>query len=327
MWTKPLLKLFFALALPLALLHPGYAQSALEGQAAPAKPSYRQPAPSQAIPPAPQNRSKKLEAPQARGLLWKIESPGVRASYLFGTIHSDDARITQLPPAVKQRFDHATSFTMELIANGAGIVDMAEAMFFNDGQTLEKVLGKDLYAQTLQALTSRGLPTQGIEKQKPWVIMMSLSMPKPKSGLVLDLVLQLEATKQEKPTYGLETMQEQIELFNSMSMGDQVHLLAETLHTAAQMDAQFEELLQTYLNRDLAGLMATNDKYQPDNDAVYRSFMDRLLNKRNIKMLQRMLPRLKEGNAFIAVGALHLPGPEGLLSLLEKTGYRITPIY
>src|SRR5712692_9571736 len=187
MWTKPLLKLFFALALPLALLHPGYAQSAFEGQAAPAKPSYRQPAPSQAIPPAPQNRSKKLEAPQARGLLWKIESPGVRASYLFGTIHSDDARITQLPPAVKQRFDHATSFTMELIANGAGIVDMAEAMFFNDGQTLEKVLGKDLYAQTLQALTSRGLPTQGIEKQKPWVIMMSLSMPKPKSGLVLDL--------------------------------------------------------------------------------------------------------------------------------------------
>jgi uncharacterized protein YbaP (TraB family) len=323
MRTKLLLKLFFAPA----LLHPGYTLSAPEGQAAPAKPSYSQAAPLPAIPPVSQNRPKKSAAASTRGLLWKIESPGVKPSYLFGTIHSDDARITQLPLEVKERFDRAASFTMELIANGAGIVDMAQAMFFNDGQTLEKVLGKDLYARTLQALVSRGLPTQGIEKQKPWVVMMSLSVPKPRSGLVLDMVLQLEATKQEKPAYGLETMQEQIELFNSMSMGDQVHLLAETVRTTAQMDAQLEELLQTYLKRDLAGLMAASDKYQPDNDPVYHSFMDRLLNKRNIKMLQRMLPRLKEGNAFIAVGALHLPGPEGLLSLLEKTGYRTTPVY
>jgi len=319
------LKLFFALTLSTALLHAGYAQSAPERQDAPAKPSYSQAAPPRTMPPVP--RPKKLEARQARGLLWKIELPGIQPSYLFGTIHSDDPRITHLPAAVKERFAHAASFTMELIANGAGIVDMAEAMFFNDGQTLEKVVGKDLYAQTLQALESRGLPTEEIEKQKPWAVMISLSMPKPRSGLVLDLVLQLEATRQGKPTYGLETMQEQIELFNSMSMSDQTHLLAETVRTAAQMDTQFEELFQTYLNRDLTGLMATNDKYQPDNDPVYRSFMDRLLNKRNIKMLKRMLPRLKEGNAFIAVGALHLPGPEGLLNLLEKTGYRITSVY
>jgi hypothetical protein len=55
--------------------------------------------------------------------------------------------------------------------------------------------------------------------------------------------------------------------------------------------------------------------------------MDRLLRQRNLLMLERMQLRLKEGNAFIAVGAMHLPGEEGLLQLLRRAGYRVTSIY
>ncbi|UCE88321.1 MAG: TraB/GumN family protein [Pseudomonadota bacterium] len=56
-------------------------------------------------------------------------------------------------------------------------------------------------------------------------------------------------------------------------------------------------------------------------------FTRRFIVERNRLMLERMQPRLREGNAFIAVGALHLPGEQGLLRLLERRGYRVKAIY
>ncbi|MEK7207685.1 MAG: TraB/GumN family protein, partial [Pseudomonadota bacterium] len=103
-------------------------------------------------------------AKHAKGLLWKIEKAGLKPSYLFGTIHSDDPRVTALPDAVATAFDNSHSFTMEaLIDSSASILEMAEAMFFSDARTLAGVLGKELYAQTLQAMNQHGLPVEGIE--------------------------------------------------------------------------------------------------------------------------------------------------------------------
>lgn len=274
-----------------------------------------------------QQKSGAPDAGYNHGLLWKIEAPGKTPSYLFGTMHSDDPRVTTLAPPVHKAFQQAASFTMEVLTNGPGLVSMAEAMFFSDGQTLEQALGKELYAQTLQALSKRGLPTTGVEKQKPWVVMMALGMPRSRGGLALDLALQMEATRQEKPTFGLETMQEQIAVFNDLPLPEQVNLLRETLRNVAMVDTQLEEITHAYIKRDLGQLMAITEKYQPAGDRTYEKLMDRLLDQRNRRMLERMRPRLQEGGAFIAVGALHLPGPQGLLRLLEQAGYRVSMVY
>ncbi len=262
-----------------------------------------------------------------RGLLWKIDGAAAKPSYLFGTVHSDDPRVTRLSPAVAEVFSHSDSFTLEVIANGEGLIKMAQAMYFSDARTLKTVLGEGLYQDTLRALQGRGLPADDIEKKKPWAVLMALGMPKPRSGLFLDLALQLEATKQGKPTYGLETLTEQMAVFDEVPLADQVTLLSHTVANAAKLDGQLEELLNHYLARDLDALVALELKYRPADDRAYAAFMDRLLRQRNLRMLQRMQPRLKEGNAFIAVGALHLPGEEGLLQLLRRAGYRVTPIY
>ncbi len=87
MQTK-LLKLFCALAFSLALFHPSQAQPALEKKAPAANPASSPAADMQ-------------ETPYTQGLLWKIESAGTPPSYLFGTIHSDDPRVIQLPAPVK----------------------------------------------------------------------------------------------------------------------------------------------------------------------------------------------------------------------------------
>lgn len=262
-----------------------------------------------------------------KGLLWKIESPGRSASYLFGTIHSADPRVTKLPPVVRSAFDRASSFTMEMLINGTGIASMAEAMFFEQGQTLRAVLGNELYSLAEQAMADHGLPTIGLNKKKPWVVIMLLNTPRAEAGLALDMLLQLEATLQGKPTYGLETMEEQIAVFNGMSLDDQVALLKDTVRVREIIARQFESLIRTYRARDLVGLMTLVNGHERFSTPAYQTMLDRLLTRRNEIMLERMRPRLVEGNAFIAVGAAHLPGESGLLQLLQQAGYQISVVY
>lgn len=260
----------------------------------------------------------------SKGLLWKIESVQGQPSHLFGTIHSPDPRVTQLAPPVKSAFDQAASFTMELLINANGVASMAEAMFFTEGKSLSAVLGQELYEQTRQAVAATGLATHDLDRQKPWVVVMLLSTPRAQLGLPLDMQLQLQATLQGKAIYGLETMSEQIAVFNDMSMADQVALLKESLVLYVELTRQFDALMQAYLARDLAQLLAIVDQPKRQRSDAFAAMMDRLLGRRNAVMLERMRARLQEGNAFIAVGAAHLPG---LLQLLEDAGYRVSAVY
>lgn len=264
----------------------------------------------------------------SKGLLWKIESGGAAASHLFGTFHTNDPRITRLPCPVKETFDRSRSYTMEIITNGPGIVAMAEAMFLSDGKTLAEVLGEPLYQQTLRAIgADNARQASGIKHLKPWAVMMTLNGPGEGRGLFLDMALQYEATRQDKPTYALETMAEQIAVFNGMSLDDQVVLLRDALETQGMADDAMEKLTRAYLNRDLAALVTLSEAYKPADVRVHKAMMDRLLTQRNRTMAERMHARLREGNAFIAVGALHLPGEQGLLRLLTDAGYRVTRVY
>ena len=82
------------------------------------------------------------------------------------------------------------------------------------------------------------------------------------------------------------------------------------------------------MSRDLSQLQKLNDEFMTESDPdVAKRFENNLVVKRNHLMAERMQTRLKEGNAFIAVGALHLPGNEGILNLLSKQGYKLKAIY
>jgi uncharacterized protein YbaP (TraB family) len=264
------------------------------------------------------------QAPITRGLLWKIEGGG-KTSYVFGTVHSDDDRVLALPPAVKKAFAQSTSFTTETIVSSSGMIAAAQAMFFNDGRTLEGVIGKELYEQTRAALVARGLSTD-IDKKKPWAVMAELSMPKATKPF-LDLALLADAARAGKSVHGLETMEEQIAVFDDLSLSDQSHLLAQAVRDAPKWDSQLEELIRAYLARDLGALRTLEESDAPSADPVYRAFMNRLVSERNRRMAERALPQLRKGGAFIAVGALHLAGDDGVLQLLQKAGYRVTPVY
>jgi uncharacterized protein YbaP (TraB family) len=261
-----------------------------------------------------------------KGVLWKLERSGSNPSYLFGTIHVADRRVTDLPPIVRDTFNSARSFTMELLIDGSGLAQMAETMFFTDGRTLEAAIGAQRYAAVQRLFAERGLPQTDLQRQKPWVIVMMLSSPRP-GGIALDLQLQLDAMQQQKPTHGLETLAEQLAVFNELALDDQLALLDATLRQAPKLDAMIESMVQAYLARDLARVMAIMDSSALEDRRLQETVMARLVTTRNQRMFERMRPRLDEGSAFIAVGAAHLAGRGGLLPLLEQAGWRVTPVY
>jgi uncharacterized protein YbaP (TraB family) len=91
-----------------------------------------------------------------------------------------------------------------------------------------------------------------------------------------------------------------------------------------------EKLLQAYLQRDLAAMWRIGEAdmaRRPELKPLKEVFYQRLLFDRNTRMVERMRPQLKSGAAFIAVGALHLYGDKGLLSLLAREGYTVTREY
>ena len=270
------------------------------------------------------------DAPFDRGLLWRVERPGVQANYLFGTIHLADSRVTTLPGAVKQPFDAARSFTMEVALDAAGVATLAARMVFNDGRNLPGVAGESLFDRVVPLLEQRGLPRAFAGTLKPWAAMLMISLPPQAPDDVLDVLLSRLAAEQRKREYFLETVEEQVAGFEEMSTGEQVALLRHAVETQADLPSLNRKLLDAYLQRNLALMWQVNESEvvkRPDLRALNDVFVQRLVYDRNARMAQRMQQQLGQGGAFVAVGALHLYGDRGVLSLLARSGWQVTRIY
>ncbi|MFZ1983104.1 MAG: TraB/GumN family protein, partial [Desulfatitalea sp.] len=223
--------------------------------------------------------------------------------------------------------DRSDRFVMEMELESAAMTDFGASMLLTDGSDLEALLGATLFRQVNKAMTDYGLPETAVRNLKPWAVMALLSMPKPSPDPILDLVLRERAVTAGKPTAGLETAQEQLAVFNGLSMPDQIALLKMTLAQLPALPRMFEQLIQAYAADELKFITNIAEEYQGsgDTEAVQR-FTRRLNDERNQRMVVRMTPYLQQGNSFIAVGALHLAGPAGLLQLLRERGFIVTSI-
>jgi uncharacterized protein YbaP (TraB family) len=265
-----------------------------------------------------------------QGLLWRIEKPGGAPSYLFGTIHIDDKRVTALPEPVRRSLDGARTFTMEVSLDSPNLLTLATRMLYSDGRTLEAATGADLYRKLIPVMEARGMPEPMLRNFRPWAAMMILAMPQQSSSEVVDFVLYKIARGQGKTVYELESVDDQVGAFEGMPEANQVLMLKHTLETLNLLPQQTERLVQAYLARDLAAMWRVSEestRNRPDLKATNELFERKLLTERNRRMLERMQPQLAQGGAFIAVGALHLYGEQGLLRLLEGQGWKLSRVY
>ena len=263
----------------------------------------------------------------SKGILWKIDGKHKSPSYLLGTMHSEDPRIVNLPPVVSKTLEQCDSLSLEIVPDLMTIALSVRKIVFSDGRSLDKVVDKKTYRRAIKGLSGYGIPEVTASIMKPWAVMVTLSLPKPKTGSFMDMTLYKMALRQDKKIYGLETVDEQIQVFETLSMDKQVFLLKEALDNLPRLPAIIEEMTVAYLQRDLGKLVAISLKYAPKDKKISDLLMKKLLDKRNLNMFRRMQPQMRAGNACIAVGALHLPGKQGLLQMLDRAGYRLTPVY
>ena len=262
-----------------------------------------------------------------QGVLWKVEQDGIPPSYLFGTIHVSDARVASLPKPVAQAFNRAKSFTTEMVVDAAAESYFVRAMTLKRGDELRALLGDELYAKAVATMQERGVPAEVTKQLKPWGILITLIMPKPTGEPILDRRMQELAAERKKPVRELETVQEQIAVFDGMPLKVQIAMLESAIEHYDELPQLVERTIKNYLARDLDGLWQLNALYGDDAREHYDYFVERVLFSRNARMAERAKKQLKEGGAFIAVGALHLYGEKGVPALLQKAGYRISRIY
>jgi uncharacterized protein YbaP (TraB family) len=143
-------------------------------------------------------------------------------------------------------------------------------------------------------------------------------------GYALDEQLYHWGKSLNKKLCALEYLSEQLSIFDQLSVQDQVSILTDTLANELALSVLTEKLIQAYLSGDLTEIYQQSLELEGSNTELAQSLRERLIDHRNIKMAERLVTTLDQGNAFIAVGALHLPGKHGLLQLLREKGFIVT---
>jgi uncharacterized protein len=265
-----------------------------------------------------------------QGLLWKIEKPGIVASHIYGTMHVSDTRVTELPPVVEQAFGRADQFVMEMLPAPRAMEVIAQGSYFQDGRRLKHLMQAEDYLRLSRLLNDKlRLPETLYSNMRPWAVLMLVSMPAEDmaSNKVLDMMLYQRAEQRGMDLHGLETAQQQLAALESPTLDEQVWLLNKSVARYSQMESNMRQMLGLYLQRDLAGLVTMQQQQMQDDSDIDDRFMFELLDQRNHRMVTRLHTLLQQGKLFIAIGALHLPGENGVLHLLEQQGYKVTPVY
>lgn len=266
-----------------------------------------------------------------RGLLWKIERPGYQTGFLYGTIHVPDARVLRLKQTVIQSMRASDVIATEAPMDAASLQAAGMAALFDDGRRLDRLIGSQHYRQLAALMHERGVPAEAVPSFKPWSAMSLLIMPKTVEHPPLDIVLFRTGQQWGKHTTGLESIAEQLAVFDDLPMNAQVAMLEATIDQQSLIAPMVEQMLQLWLAEDTGALLelaaeGNGMKMSAELNAFNDMMLDRLIDRRNDLMATRLENMLKQNKSFAAVGALHLPGPSGVLNLLAQRGFIITRV-
>jgi len=277
------------------------------------------------------------------GRFWRIARDGRAPSHLFGTVHSTEAAARPLPVAVASALDGARVLMVELTPQEQArlarrMAGDATFVLDPDGPTLSQRLSPAGERLAAKVLGARGLPMAVAERLRPALLLAVLSVPACErtaleSGAeVLDQAIMSRAERAGIPIHGLETHEESFAAFDRLPEDALTDLLVDAL-AAAEAEEDLRRTLQTLYDRgEIAAIMEFNIWYSENMAAIGDSrgaadALDRaLIVERNRAWLAGLRRALDRGGAFVAVGALHLPGPEGLIALLRADGYAVTRV-
>lgn len=279
--------------------------------------------------------------PNGKGIFWKIEKPGIQPSWLLGSMHVTDPRVLALPPRAQAAHDAANTIIIESDEilderkATAALLARPELTMFTDGTTIDKLLSPEDYKRLEAGLKQRGIPLAAVSRMRPWMISSAVALPacelarKAKGVQFLDQKIATDALAEGKEVKGLETLAEQIQAMADLPVEFHVKSLIETLELGDKMSDVVETMTDLYLSGDIGmtmPMLKTVTPQEKDESSDYAAFEQRVILDRNKVMAERAAPILESGNVFMAVGALHLPGEQGVIELLRKQGFTVTAV-
>lgn len=272
--------------------------------------------------------SQSSEQKFSKGLLWRVQKVGMVDSFVFGTMHITDSRVTKLSPKVEEAFMQSKILCTEISFDQASLQNAAAALFLQEGKSLKAIVGDNLYEKTASLLEKKSIPRNAVDRLKPWAAMMLMILPNDQK-LPLDILLYQTALQRGSDVCGLESISEQTGVMDNFPIKSQVLMLKDTVENYAKIPDMLEKMIKFYLTGDLAKLMDIEIQEATTSEMrnLKAEFVNKVLIARNHIMADRMEPQFKKGSTFIAIGALHLFGKEGVPSLLEQRGYKVNRIY
>jgi len=258
-----------------------------------------------------------------QGLFWKIQSPAGKVSYLFGTIHTDDNRVTDFGAPIKDALKSVDLFVMETTPNSD------PAHFMLQTGTLKTELTEQEMDQFRALVDFHVMHLDRAIRMKPWLLAVLFSQYKPQTPYAQDNLLMRQAEDFRKPVKGLESNAEHFGVIDSFSMDEQLTMLRTALSLSeAQKERDFERLIAVYLSGDSEKLMRLNAEITQQGlpQEIARKMLLKLLKERNVLMGARAIALADTQSTFVAVGAAHLAGETGFIQQFKQAGYTFTRI-
>ena len=287
-----------------------------------------------------------FSAPTEKPLLWRIDGPV--PSYLYGTIHVPDPRVLDLPDVVRRAVEASDVLFTEIPLDAQTQQAAARIAMLPANQDLRKLAGEELFGRLMRVVSNSlggKLPGPAADllamtfvRLTPLAAVIQVSMleylPDMLAGRQpLDPALYAMALKAGKQVGGLETLEEQAAVLEVLTLEEQVKAMASYLDQMerprpGQVNSA-RQLVDLYLAGDLNRLTEELHRQDPEQEALRKKFMTRLLDERNLKMADRIAAGLAEKppkSYFFAVGAGHYGGETGILAQLAKKGFKVTRV-
>lgn len=259
----------------------------------------------------------------APGLFWKAESPTRNTIYLFGTIHTDDNRVTEFSPAVISALKSVDVFMMETLAPQNNSV-----LMMPDGN-LKDMLNDDELEKIYELADFHVMHRSAVLRMKPWLLAAIFDSPRPLTPFAQDNLLMTKAEDFGKQVVGIESAAAHFGTMDAFSRDEQLLMLRAVLkRTPEEKQRDYEELVQAYLKGNAETLAALDEKITGSMlpPALWQRMRAKLLDERNMLMAERVIAEAAEKNVFVGVGASHLAGKNGLLARLNQAGFKLSPL-
>jgi uncharacterized protein len=266
-----------------------------------------------------------------KSLLWEISGNGLKeTSFLYGTIHIIDKEDYFLPAGTLSAIDKSEKVFFEIdmtqMSDVSKLMPLMQKAFMDNDLTLKDLLNDEDYKLVNDHFKELGLPLFFLEKIKPMFLTVFASGDMSPGDLQNGDIKSYEmefmkiAENSGKTIGGLETIDYQISIFDSIPYMDQANMLVESIKSTDVGDDQMKELVDLYIAQDIAGLYKIMQ-----GDENISEYEDVLLFKRNANWIPIMSQNMASNRSFFAVGAGHLGGAKGVINLLRQEGYSVKP--